>query len=132
MAADKPCILTINGGLSSIKFALYQTGEPPERRLHGNMDRIGLSGTTLTAEESIHTSPHSHSLATTNHKSAAKFLIDWLEKQPDFEAVHSVRCRTDYARSKPLDKKIRGEIASRLSYGYSLLLRHRKRAMAGC
>jgi acetate kinase len=90
MAADKPCILTINGGSSSIKFALYRTGEPLERRLHGNIDRIGLGGTTLTVEQSIHGSPDSRRVAATNHKSAANFLIDWLEKQPDFEAVHAV------------------------------------------
>jgi len=41
-----PRILTINGGSSSIKFALYQAGEPLKRGLHGTVDRIGLSGTT--------------------------------------------------------------------------------------
>ncbi len=28
-------ILTINGGSSSIKFALYRMGDPPQRGLHG-------------------------------------------------------------------------------------------------
>ena len=41
-------ILTINGGSSSIKFALYQVGEPLKRGLYGKVDRIGLSGTNLT------------------------------------------------------------------------------------
>ncbi len=45
---DSPMILTINGGSSSIKFALYQVGEPLKRGLHGKVDRIGLSGTNLT------------------------------------------------------------------------------------
>ena len=35
-------ILTINGALSSIKFALYQAGEPLQRGLHGKIDRVGL------------------------------------------------------------------------------------------
>jgi membrane protein DedA with SNARE-associated domain len=35
-------ILTINGGSSSIKFALYPAGEPLKRGLHGKVDRIGL------------------------------------------------------------------------------------------
>lgn len=34
--------------LSSIKFALYRTGQPLERRAYGKIDRIGLSGTSLT------------------------------------------------------------------------------------
>lgn len=41
-------VLTINGGSSSIKFALYQTGSPMQRSLTGIVDRIGSSGTTLT------------------------------------------------------------------------------------
>lgn len=40
-------ILTINGGSSSIKFALYQASEPLKRRLYGKIDRIGLSDTNL-------------------------------------------------------------------------------------
>jgi acetate kinase len=42
-------ILTINGGSSSIKFALYQTGETLEQKLHGTVDRIGIRGMNLTA-----------------------------------------------------------------------------------
>ena len=36
-------ILTINGGSSSIKFALYRDGEPLKRGLYGKIDRIGLN-----------------------------------------------------------------------------------------
>jgi len=43
-----PSVVTINGGSSSIKFALYQVGEPLKRGLYGKVDRIGLSGTNLT------------------------------------------------------------------------------------
>ena len=37
-------ILAINGGSSSIKFALYGAVKPLKRRLSGKIDRIGLSG----------------------------------------------------------------------------------------
>jgi acetate kinase len=40
-----PCVLTINGGSSSIRFALYRTGDPLKRGLDGKVDRIGLPGT---------------------------------------------------------------------------------------
>jgi acetate kinase len=56
MKPANPRILTINGGSSSIKFALYQTGEPPEQSFHGSVDRIGLPGTKLT----FSTAAHSH------------------------------------------------------------------------
>ena len=38
MKPANPRILTINGGSSSIKFALYQVGEAVERRLYGKID----------------------------------------------------------------------------------------------
>jgi len=44
-------ILTINGGSSSVKFALYEVEEPLKRGLCGKIDRIGLSGTTLTFKD---------------------------------------------------------------------------------
>ncbi len=41
-------ILVINGGSSTLKFALFRTGDAPVRKLSGAIDRIGLSNGTLT------------------------------------------------------------------------------------
>ena len=85
-----PSVLTINGGSSSIKFALYQVGEPLTRGLYGKVDRIGLSRTNLTFNNPAKKQPESRSLAAADHKSAANSLIDWLEAQPDFALVKAV------------------------------------------
>ena len=114
MQAAKPGILTINGGSSSIKFALYQTGEPLERRLHGNMDRIGLSGTTLTFNDSTRNPPTSGSLAVPDQPSAANILIDWLKKQSEFEAVRAVGHRVvhgmQHAEPAPVTPELLDEL----------------------
>src|SRR5580698_5950364 len=89
-ANTQACVLAINGGSSSIKFALYQKGRPLERRLSGKIDRIGLSGTSLTCHDLTGKQQPSRSIAASDHKSAAKFLIDWLEEQPDFTSVRAV------------------------------------------
>jgi acetate kinase len=83
-------ILTINGGSSSIKFALYEAVEPLKRGLCGAVDRIGLSGTNLTFHEADGQPQVSHSLIAADHKSAANSLLDWLETQPDFASVKAV------------------------------------------
>ncbi len=83
-------ILTINGGSSSIKFALYEAVKPLKRGLHGTIDRIGLSGTNLTFNEPTKKEPQRRKLAAADHKSAANDLIDWLEKQIDFKLVRAV------------------------------------------
>jgi len=89
-ALAPPCILTINGGSSSIKFALYQIGAPLKRGLCGKIDRIGLSGTNLTFHDPAGNQQVSRSLAASNHKSAANFLMDWLEERHAFESVRAV------------------------------------------
>jgi acetate kinase len=83
-------ILTINGGSSSIKFALYAAVEPLKRGLYGTVDRIGLSGTNLTFHEADGKPQASRKLIAADHKSAANALIDWLEKQIDFKSVKGV------------------------------------------
>jgi acetate kinase len=88
--SEKPSILTINGGSSSIKFALYQIGRPLKRGLYGKVDRIGLSGTNLTFHAADGKPQASRKLVVADHKSAAIALINWLEKQIDFKSVKGV------------------------------------------
>jgi acetate kinase len=87
---NQACVLAINGGSSSIKFALYQVGDALERRLYGKIDRIGLSGTSLTLHELDGKPQASHSLAGADHKSAGSLLIDWFEAQNAFASVKAV------------------------------------------
>src|SRR5260370_22278374 len=47
MKPANPRILTINGGSSSIKFALFEAGESPRRILAGVVERIGLPDASL-------------------------------------------------------------------------------------
>jgi len=86
----KSSILTINGGSSSIKFALYKAGEPLKRELHGKVDRIGLSGTNLTFKDPARNEDGSLTLDASDHKSAATFLMDWLQKKNAVESVRAV------------------------------------------
>jgi acetate kinase len=83
-------VLTINGGSSSIKFALYQVGETLKRGLYGKVDRIGLSGTNLTFHDTEGKPSASRKLDAPDHRSAANVLIDWLEKQDGFALVGAV------------------------------------------
>lgn len=48
-----PCVLTINGGSSSIRFAVYEAGRTPRLLLGGKIDRVGMPGTTLIVDRQI-------------------------------------------------------------------------------
>jgi len=81
-------VLTINGGSSSIKFAVYQEYKPFTRFLYGTIDRIGLTDSKLTFtnknEKSILT------IKASDYRSATNFLIDWLEIQVDFSCITGI------------------------------------------
>ncbi|QDV26457.1 acetate/propionate family kinase [Aureliella helgolandensis] len=74
-------ILTINGGSSSIKFAVFHLKPSLHRGLTGKLDRIGCDGTRLTFSETERAAPQTVEVAAADHLAAAEFLLDWLESQ---------------------------------------------------
>jgi acetate kinase len=85
-----PCVLAINGGSSSIRFALYEIGKPLTQKIQGKIERIGLAGTTFTFNDSIQKTQDCRTLTSVDHKSAVNFLIAWLEANQVFGAVKAV------------------------------------------
>jgi acetate kinase len=74
-----PRILTINGGSSSIKFALFETSDSLRRILAGGIERIGLPEATLTVKGSDKADNFSRLVAAPNHTVAVGALMDWIE-----------------------------------------------------
>lgn len=83
-------VIAINGGSSSIKFALYQAGEPPRRLSFGSVDRIGLDGTNLSYSNPSQNRSINIKIGASNHKAAANFLVDWLKKEIDIGSVIAI------------------------------------------
>ncbi len=83
-------ILTINGGSSSIKFAMYRSEESLELSFHGSVDRISLPGTKLTFTDATGNKKGSLSLDTSDTRSVSNFLIDWLKKKIDFSLIKGI------------------------------------------
>ena len=71
-------ILTINGGSSSIKFALFDASEPLQRILDGSIERIGLAGATFTVKG---VENFSRPLTLPNYAAAVNVLMDWLQER---------------------------------------------------
>jgi acetate kinase len=80
MAKVERAVLAINGGSSSIKFAVYAMSDPPERRLHGSVDRIGTSDAKFLVDDASASRPESCDLGNVGQEQAADFLIDWLDQ----------------------------------------------------
>ncbi len=83
-------VLSINGGSSSIRFAVYDVSKMPRRGLAGKIDRIGLRGTNMVVCDPSGKPQFSRHLAAADHRTAVDFLLDWLEAQPVFASVRAV------------------------------------------
>ena len=107
-------ILTINGGSSSIKFALYQTGEPLEKSFHGSVDRIGLPCTNLTFSDSTGNQKGSLVFESSDTRSVSNFLIEWLKEQIDFSLVSGVGHRVVFGMKHMEPERITQELLNEL------------------
>ncbi len=77
MSTGKKNILTINGGSSSIKFAVYELTGELMLALTGEIEKIGTPGARMnfTFAGGI---KESTVIAVANHAEAAAFLVNWL------------------------------------------------------
>jgi acetate kinase len=109
-ARSESCpVLTINGGSSSIQFALYD-GDEPLRLLDGKVDRIGLSGTNLTFKDVVGHSQSSRTIDSSDRHSAVGFLLDWLEKQQAFASVKAVGHRVVHGMTHSEPERVTPEL----------------------
>jgi acetate kinase len=107
-------ILAINGGSSSIRFAVYEAAEPPRRRLDGKIDRIGLRGTNLTVNDPAGKPQVPHRLAAADPVAAMGFLLDWLQAHPVFASIkaagHRVVHGMKYSEPQRVTPKLLAEL----------------------
>jgi acetate kinase len=98
-------VLTINAGSSSIRFSFRRLGEPPTKLLEGKLERIGLDGTSLSVSDDGRATgaPPRLAVDAADHRTAAAFLLDWLEANPMFRDVSAVGHRVVHGmkRSSP-------------------------------
>ncbi len=95
-----PSILTINGGSSSIKFALFEAGDTFRRILAGAIERIGQPGAVLRVKGSAPADNFSRPLAVPDYATAAEFLMDWIGERLGQEAPIAVGHRVVHGGPK--------------------------------
>jgi acetate kinase len=74
-------ILTINGGSSSIKLALFEADHSLRRILEGKIERIGLPEATFTLRGLDKAENFSWEVTAPDHTAAAAVLMHWVEER---------------------------------------------------
>jgi acetate kinase len=77
----KTSILTVNGGSSSIKFALFEASDSLQRILAGSIDRIGMPEATFVVKGLDKADNITRPVTAANHAEAVGVLMDWIEER---------------------------------------------------
>jgi acetate kinase len=107
-------VLTLNGGSSSIKFALYQAVSPAAPLLSGNLERIGLPEPLLSVREGDKKEAP-HAVEAPNYRAAGDLLIRWLEDRIGLACVAGVGHRVvhggpHYSHSQRITRELLEEL----------------------
>jgi acetate kinase len=74
-------ILTINGGSSSIKFALFAANRSLRIKLTGRIERIGMPETVFSVQGADRGENFTLPVAAKDHMAAVAMLMDWIEER---------------------------------------------------
>src|SRR5580700_556426 len=100
MKATNQRILTINGGSSSIKFAMFEAGDSLRRILQGAIERIGLPDATLRVKGQNQADNFSRIVSAPDHTAAVGALMDWIEERGGSDALTAVGHRVVHGGPK--------------------------------
>ncbi len=106
-SADQPTgrVLTVNGGSSSIKFALFDAGTPPRRTLAGAVERVGLADAFLRAAGPNHAEER-RPVSAKDPTEAVAELVAWLDGLGELSRVTAAGHRVVHGGAKHFDPQL--------------------------
>jgi len=100
LKSGNPRILTINGGSSSTKFALFEAGDPLRRILEGEIERIGFPEAALRVKGLNPADDFSRLVTAPDHTVAVGALMDWIEERSGRDALTAMGHRVVHGGPK--------------------------------
>ncbi|MGC1651725.1 MAG: hypothetical protein WA722_02800, partial [Candidatus Sulfotelmatobacter sp.] len=100
MKSARPCVLTINGGSSSIKFALFEAGEQLVQTLGGKIEGVGLAKGSFTVKGSNPAESFARPAAVPDHSTAVGLLMDWIQERMELSPLTAVGHRVVHGGPK--------------------------------
>lgn len=113
-------MLVINGGSSSIKFALYSMDEKLNKILSGQIKRIGFDNPEFTVNNKLNNEKKEIKIDAKNFMEAAEVLIEWLKEHKYFEAIkcigHRIVHGMEHTRPVIIDDNLLKELYKIVQY----------------
>jgi acetate kinase len=114
MTSDRR-VLTINGGSSSIKFALFEASQSLQRILKGSLERIGQPQSALQVQARAPSDSFSRPVAAADHAAAVAELMNWVASRGDRDPPSAVAHRVvhggpRYSAPERISEQMLGEL----------------------
>ncbi|MBA3829321.1 MAG: acetate/propionate family kinase [Taibaiella sp.] len=106
-------ILSINGGSSSIKFAIHKIEQSLIQLLSGEIENIGTENTKLNFNNFNTHQKSTIDIKAVSYTNASTFLVDWLEKQ-GFDPVRAIGHRIVHGMKHTEPERITPELIDEL------------------
>jgi acetate kinase len=95
-----PCVLTINGGSSSIKVALFKSGDSLVRVLEGRIAGVGLAEGSFEVKGENQADNFARSVTVPDHQAAVGLLMDWIQERFKSDGLTAVGHRVVHGGPK--------------------------------
>lgn len=110
MKSNKNIVLTINGGSSSIKFALYEMEETLKQLFYGEIENISTKNAVLNFGDASAGKKNTLNINTVDYDESVNQLIDWLELQEGFTSVKAIGHRIVHGMQRTAPEKITAKL----------------------
>lgn len=111
--AVQRCVLALNGGSSSIRFAVHQVMPPYQRRVHGNIARVGQRDAELVISDSGGTT-RTERIRAPDHRVAVTALLTQLEIHQAFASIVAVGHRIVHGMAHARPERVTASLLTEL------------------
>jgi acetate kinase len=98
--SPRSCVLTINGGSSSLKFAIFSAGDPIGRVLGGRVERVGAAESRLVVGDATGGRREDRAVAAPDQAAAAALVVEEVVRGPGCHAIGAVGHRVVHGGSR--------------------------------
>jgi acetate kinase len=109
-SAPMPSVLTLNGGSSSIRFAVFETNRPPRRVFSGKMERVGDGDASVIVDRGPDLPATPIKIEMKQKGAVVQSLLDWLETQLPFEELGGVGHRVVHGMLRTAPERVTEEL----------------------
>jgi acetate kinase len=104
--SPRPCVLTINGGSSSLKFAVFAADGPTERIFSGRVERVGRGDSRLVVDEARDCPREERGVEAPDQAAAAGVVIERVGRGPGLAAIAAVGHRVVHGGGRFVEPEV--------------------------